>query len=50
MNLYPKIPIGRMVTIEAPGSRGDEGNARTVPAVVTAQWPDGSLQLFVFHF
>jgi hypothetical protein len=39
-----------MVTFEAPGSRGDEGETRTIPAVVMGQWPDGSLQLYCFHF
>ena len=37
-----QIPIGTIVTIEAPGGRGDNGNTRTIPALVLSQWPDGS--------
>lgn len=45
-----EYPIGTMVCVEAPGSRGTEGQPRIIPAVVTWQWPDGSLELFCFHF
>lgn len=44
------IEIGAIVRITAPGSRESEGEARTIPAIVTHQWPDGSLQLYCFHF
>jgi len=44
------VPIGTIVTVEAPGSRGTEGETRTIPAIVLSQWPDGSLELFAFHF
>lgn len=45
------IPVGTMVTVEAPGSRGEEENPpRMIPAVVTGQWKDGSLELYAFHF
>lgn len=44
------VPIGTIVTVEAPGSRGTEGETRTIPAVVLSQWPDGSLELFALHF
>ena len=45
-----QIPIGTIVTIEAPGGRGDNGNTRTITAIVLSQWPEGSLELFAFHF
>jgi hypothetical protein len=45
-----QIPVGTIVTIEAPGSRGDNGETRFIPAIVTKQWPDSSLQLYAFHF
>ena len=44
------IPIGTMVTVEAPGSRATDGEMRTIPAVVLHQWPDQSLELYAFHF
>jgi len=44
------VPIGTVVTVQAPGSRGTEGETRTIPAIVLSQWPDGSLELFAFHF
>ena len=45
-----KIPIGTIVIVEAPGSRGDTGEVRMLPAVVMKQWESGELQLFTFHF
>jgi hypothetical protein len=45
-----QIEIGAIVRITAPGSRETEGEARTIPAVVMHQWPDGRLQLYCFHF
>lgn len=45
-----KVEIGTIVTFEAQGGRGDNGQARIIPAIVMAQHPDGSLQLFAFHF
>jgi hypothetical protein len=51
MTLGLKIPIGTIVTLEAPGSRGEEeGSVRIIPAIVMKQWDDGSVQLFAFHF
>ena len=44
------VEIGTIVTLEARGSRGDEGEGRIIPAIVIGQHPDGSLQLFAFHF
>ena len=45
-----QIPVGTMVTVEAPGSRATDGEVRTIPAVVLHQWPDLSLELYAFHF
>jgi hypothetical protein len=50
VTFHPQIPIGTIVTIEAPASRGDDGSVRIIPAIVMKQWADGSLQLFAFHF
>jgi hypothetical protein len=50
MKEFPIIPIGTMVTIEAPGGRGDNGLTRTIPAVVLGQWADGQVQLYALHF
>jgi hypothetical protein len=47
---FPLIPIGTMVTIEAPGGRGDNGLTRTIPAVVLGQWATGEVQLYALHF
>lgn len=44
------IPIGTVVCVEAPGSRVSNGESRTIPAIVTGQWPDGSLEVYGFHF
>jgi len=44
------VETGTIVRIVAPGSRESEGEARTIPAVVLQQWPDGSLQLYCLHF
>ena len=44
------IPVGTMVTLEAPGSRATDGEVRRIPAVVLQQWPDQSLELYAFHF
>lgn len=44
------VEIGAIVTFEAQGGRGDNGQPRIIPAIVMAQHPDGSLQLFAFHF
>lgn len=45
-----RIPTGTIVCVEAPGSRGDGGERRLIPAIVLQQWPDESLQLYSFHF
>jgi|SRR5215469_3779325 len=45
-----QIEVGAMVRIVAPGSQESEGEARMIPAVVTRQWPDGSLELYCLHF
>ena len=50
MTTFPRVPVGTMVTVEAPGGRGDNGLTRTIPAVVLGQWGDGSLQLYALHF
>lgn len=45
-----QIEVGAIVRVTAPGSRETDGEARTIPAVVTHQWPDGTLQLYCLHF
>lgn len=45
-----QIEVGAIVRVVAPGSRETNGEQRIIPAVVTQQWPDGSLQLYAFHF
>lgn len=45
-----RIEVGAIVRITAPGSRETNGEERIIPAVVTHQWPDGSLQIYAFHF
>lgn len=45
-----QIEVGAIVRFVAPGSRETNGQERIIPAVVTHQWPDGSLQLYAFHF
>lgn len=45
-----RVPVGTIVCVEAPGSRGDNGERRLIPAIVTSQWPDESLELYSFHF
>jgi hypothetical protein len=45
-----RVEVGAIVRITAPGSRETNGEERVIPAVVTHQWPDGSLQLYAFHF
>ena len=45
-----QVDVGSIVRINAPGSRETNGEARVIPAVVTHQWPDGTLQLYCFHF
>ena len=45
-----RIEVGAIVRITAPGSRETNGEERVIPAVVTHQWPDGSLQLYAFNF
>lgn len=45
-----RVDVGSIVRIVAPGSRETNGESRVIPAVVTYQWPDGSLQLYAFHF
>lgn len=42
--------IGSIVTFEARNSRGQEGEGEILPAIVMKQHPDGSLQLWAFHF
>lgn len=43
------VPVGSIVSFEA-ADRNEEGVTRTIPGIVMKQWPDGSLQLFAFHF
>jgi|SRR5215475_840134 len=50
MTAVQQIEVGSIVRFEAPGSRGTSGDTRRIPAIVTGQWPDGSLQLFALHF
>ena len=45
-----QVEVGAIVRIVAPGSRESDGEERVIPAMVTHQWPDGSLQLYCFHF
>lgn len=45
-----QIDVGAIVRVTAQGSRETNGEARIIPAIVTHQWPDGSLQLYCFHF
>lgn len=45
-----RVPVGTMVTVQAPGSRATDGEVRIIPAVVMQQWADGSVQLYAFHF
>lgn len=45
-----QIDIGSIVRFTAPGSRETNGETRVIPAIVTHQWPDGSLQLYALHF
>lgn len=45
-----QIEIGAIVRVTAPGSRETDGEERSIPAVVTYQWPDGRLQLYCLHF
>lgn len=45
-----RVEVGAIVRFTAPGSRETNGEERVIPAVVTHQWPDGSLQLYAFHF
>ena len=44
------VETGTLARVTAPGSRNIEGKTRVIPAIVMGQWPDGSLQLFCFHF
>lgn len=44
-----RVEVGAVVRITAPGSRETNGEARVIPAMVTHQWPDGSLELCAFH-
>jgi hypothetical protein len=43
------VEVGSIVRFEAP-DRNDQAKARVIPAIVTGQWPDGSLELYAFHF
>jgi hypothetical protein len=43
------VEVGSIVRFQAP-DRNDQAQARLIPAIVMGQWPDGSLQLFAFHF
>ena len=45
-----RVEVGSIVTFRAPTSRNEEGQFKTVPGIVLAQHPDGSLQLFAFNF
>jgi|SRR6516225_3938218 hypothetical protein len=44
------VEVGSIVRFTVPGSYETDGEARTVPAIVMAQWPNGHLQLFAFNF
>ena len=51
MKDFPQIAPGSIIKIWTPGSRSTDGEARQIPAIVLAQWPeDGALQVFCFHF
>jgi hypothetical protein len=45
-----RVEVGAIVRIAAAGSRETNGESRVIPAMVIHQWPDGSLQLYAFHF
>jgi len=45
-----KLPVGTIVTVVAPGSRGSAGEAQEIPAIVLKQYSDFSLDLYAFHF
>ena len=45
-----QIEIGAIVRLVAQGSRESDGVERVIPAIVSRQWPDGSLDLYSFHF
>ena len=45
-----RVEVGTIVRLRAPGSRDDNGQEREIPAIVLRQWPDGSLELYLFHF
>lgn len=45
-----QVEIGAIVRITAPGSRETNGEERVIPAIVIGQHPDGTLQLYAFHF
>lgn len=43
------IPVGTMVTF-ARTDHNEEGDTRIIPALVLGQWPNGALELYLFHF
>lgn len=45
-----KLPVGTIVTVEAPGSRVSGGEAQEIPAIVLKQYQNFSLDLYAFHF
>lgn len=45
-----QVEIGAIVRFVAPGSRETNGEQRVIPAMVIGQHPDGTLQLYAFHF
>ena len=45
-----QVEVGSIVRVTAQGSRETNGETRVIPAIVTHQWPDGTLQLYCFHF
>ena len=45
-----RVEVGAIVRVVVPGSRESDGEPRMIPAIVIHQWPDGSLQLYSFHF
>lgn len=44
------IPVGTIVCVERTDPGEEEGEKQLIPAIVTGQWPTGSLQLYAFHF
>ncbi len=51
MTEFPRIAVGSIVRVTAPGSRSTDGEPCQIPAIVLKQWEeDGTVVLFAFHF